>query len=108
MRTLTRKLKENEREMEETIMKGKVNESLAERAKMEASRMEMSMHFNSTNIDLHKSIVREKAMENESLREKVAKCEEIINDQKFLINGQREELNRERTRAGETEIKWRS
>jgi DNA-binding CsgD family transcriptional regulator len=34
VRTLTRKLKENEREMEETIMKGKANESLAERAKM--------------------------------------------------------------------------
>lgn len=57
---------------------------------MEASRMEMSMHFNSTNIDLHKSVAREKALENEALRERVARCEEIINDQKYLINGQKD------------------
>jgi len=54
--------------------------------------MEMSMHFNSTNVDMHKSIVREKAMEIDLLRDKVIKCEDIINDQKFLINGQKDEL----------------
>ncbi len=30
---------------------------------MEASRMEMSMRFDSTNADLHKSIAKEKTME---------------------------------------------
>lgn len=52
--------------------------------------MEMSMHFNSTNMDLQKSVVREKAMEMDSLKEKVSRCEEIIRDQKFIISGQKE------------------
>jgi hypothetical protein len=58
--------------------------------------MEMSMHFNSTNIDLQKSVVKEKAVEIDSLRERVMRCEDIINDQKFLINGQKEEINKEK------------
>ena len=45
-------------------LKEKISESAAERAKAEASKMmEMSMHFNSTNADLHKSIARERNME---------------------------------------------
>jgi hypothetical protein len=58
--------------------------------------MEMSMHFNSTNIDLHKSMAREKAIEVDSLRERVVRCEDIINDQKFLIAGQKEEIGKEK------------
>lgn len=55
--------------MEETTLKKKINDSITERNKMDASRMmEMSMQFNSTNADLHKSMVREKAMELESLK----------------------------------------
>lgn len=55
--------------MEELQLKGKINESAVSRAKMEASRMmEMSMRFDSTNVDLHKSIAKEKTMEVESLR----------------------------------------
>ena len=56
--------------------------------------MEMSMHFNSTNADLQKSIHKEKAMEIDGLREKVNRCEEIIRDQKFVISGQKEEINK--------------
>lgn len=64
---------------------------------MDASRMmEMSMRFDSTNIDLHKSITKEKIMEVESLREKVQRCQEIIRDQKFIINGQKEEIGKEK------------
>jgi hypothetical protein len=68
--------------------------------------MEMSMHFNSTNIDLHRSVAREKALEAEALRERVARCEDIINDQKFLIAGQKEELTREKTRQLEAENRY--
>lgn len=61
------------------------------------------MHFNSTNIDLHKSVAREKAIEADSWRERVARCEEIINDQKFLISGQKEEIAREKGQLLEME-----
>ena len=62
---------------------------------MEASRiMEMSMQFNSTNADLHKSIAKEKTMEIDVLREKVSRCEEIISDQKFIITGQKDEVRK--------------
>jgi hypothetical protein len=57
---------------------------------MEASRMEMSMHINSTNIDLQRSIAKEKNMEIDTLRDKIMRNEEIIKDQKFIINGQKE------------------
>ena len=76
-------------------LKERINESMNERAKMEASRMmEMSMHFNSTNADMQKSIHKEKNMEIDGLREKVNRCEEIIRDQKFVITGQKEEINK--------------
>ena len=54
------------------------------------------MHFNSTNADLHKSFARERNMEADGLREKVNRCEEIIRDQKFIISGQKEEINKEK------------
>ena len=45
--------------MEEMQLKERIQESAADRAKIEASRvMEMSMHYNSTNADLHKSMTR--------------------------------------------------
>ncbi len=52
--------------------------------------MEMSMHINSTNIDLQRSIAKEKNMEIDTLRDKIMRNEEIIKDQKFIINGQKE------------------
>ena len=56
-------------------LKERINESTAERARAEASKvMEMSMHFNSTNADLHKSFARERNMEADGLREKVNRC----------------------------------
>ena len=70
---------------------------------MEASRMEMSMRFDSTNADLHKSIAKEKTMEAQSMREKVQRCEEIIRDQKFIINGQKQQINKEKGRQTEIE-----
>lgn len=65
--------------------------------------MEMSMRFDSTNVDLHKSIAKEKTMEVESLREKVQRCEEIIRDQKFIISGQKEEIAKEKGKQVEIE-----
>lgn len=61
------------------------------------------MHFNSTNVDLHKSVARERAIEADALRERVARCEDIISDQKFLIAGQKEELAKEKLRQAELE-----
>jgi len=58
----------------------------------------MSMHINSTNIDLQKSIAKEKNMEIDSLRDKIMRCEEIIKDQKFIINGQKDEINKEKAK----------
>ena len=40
------------------LKRGREREEAADRAKMEASRLETSLHYNSTNIDLHKSIAR--------------------------------------------------
>ena len=88
-------------------LKERIQESAAERAKIEASRiMEMSMHYNSTNADLHKSIAREKSVEIDGLKEKVNRCEEIINDQKFLIVQQKEEINKERGKLNELEDRY--
>jgi len=39
------------------------------------------------------------------LREKVLRCEDIINDQKFLINTQKEEITREKLKNLENENK---
>ena len=50
-------------------LRQKVNETAAERARAQASKMmEMSLHFNSTNADLHKSIAKERNMEMDGLR----------------------------------------
>ena len=70
--------------------------------------MEMSMHINSTNIDLQKSMVKEKTVQNDSLREKITRCEDIINDQRYLINNQKEEINKERLKQAEIENKYHS
>ena len=67
-RALARRAREAEEEAAELQRRSRAIESAAERAKLDASRMEMSMHFNSTNIDLHKSVARERALEAEALR----------------------------------------
>jgi molecular chaperone DnaK (HSP70) len=93
-------VRENEKELEELQLKERINETTAERVKMEASRMmEMSAHYTSTNADLHKSITREKTLEIDGLREKVHRCEEIIRDQKFIISGHKDEVAKERNRV---------
>jgi hypothetical protein len=45
-------------------------------------------------------------MEIDNLREKVVKCEDIIKDQKFIINGQKEEIFKVGSKAADIETSF--